>query len=259
MNHAIVNPPIDRHKAADDVKDVYVTIDKETEAGISCLGRKGGGDWLALTHYNFLGQNMSAEITDTDLATMFIAPMDTPGVKLICRPSYELAAKPWARPIDYPLSSRFDENDAIYHLRQRLHPWENVLVHRDLDMLMKFYPQSGFFRLHVPGCIRMAVKLDFSAGPDLEGLALHRLQRDRWCQGANGRGCGLSQHDVGPGESMAAHATTWEEWPRAAERAIRLRLPGLRPEIYPKVLNHREQDPGEWSDLPAVLVEGFRQ
>ena len=31
MNHAIVNPPIDRHKAADDVKDVYVTIDKETE------------------------------------------------------------------------------------------------------------------------------------------------------------------------------------------------------------------------------------
>ena len=34
MNHAIVNPPVDRNKAADDVKDVFITIDKETDAGI---------------------------------------------------------------------------------------------------------------------------------------------------------------------------------------------------------------------------------
>ena len=34
MNHAIVNPPVDRSKPADQVKDVFITIQKETDAGI---------------------------------------------------------------------------------------------------------------------------------------------------------------------------------------------------------------------------------
>src|SRR5215475_1304651 len=32
MNHAIVNPPVDRAKAADQVRDVFITIQKETDA-----------------------------------------------------------------------------------------------------------------------------------------------------------------------------------------------------------------------------------
>ena len=62
-------------------------------------------------------------------------------------------------PYDYPLSSRFDENDAIIIFDNAFHPWENVLVHRDLDMLMKFYPQSGFFNgFTFQACIRMGGK-----------------------------------------------------------------------------------------------------
>ena len=34
MNHAIVNPPVDRIKAADEVKDVFITIQKETDTSI---------------------------------------------------------------------------------------------------------------------------------------------------------------------------------------------------------------------------------
>src|ERR1043165_1370334 len=41
MNHAIVNPPVDRNKAADQVKDVFITIQKETDAGIYVSGAKG--------------------------------------------------------------------------------------------------------------------------------------------------------------------------------------------------------------------------
>ena len=40
MNHAIVNPPVDRDKAADQVKDVFITIQKETDAGIYVSGAK---------------------------------------------------------------------------------------------------------------------------------------------------------------------------------------------------------------------------
>ena len=165
MNHAIVNPPVDRHKAADEVRDVFITIDKETDAGIRVSGAKVVATSAALTHYNFMGQNMSAEITDDDLAVMFIAPMDAPGVKLFCRASYEQQAAQTGTPFDYPLSSRFDENDAIFVFDDVFIPWEDVLVHRDLDMLTKFYPLSGFFNnFTFQGCTRLAVKLDFIAG-----------------------------------------------------------------------------------------------
>jgi 4-hydroxyphenylacetate 3-monooxygenase len=119
----------------------------------------------ALTHYNFLAQNMSGEIDHEDFAIMFIAPMDAPGVKLFCRASYEQVAAETATPFDYPLSSRFDENDAIIVFDDVLIPWENVLVYRDIEMLKAFYPKSGFFNGYTSqACTRMAVKLDFMAG-----------------------------------------------------------------------------------------------
>ncbi len=165
INHALVNPPIDRDKTAEQVKDVYISIEKETDAGIYVSGAKVVATSSALTHYNFLGQNMAAEINDDSMATMFIADMNTPGIKLICRPSYELAAAATGSPFDYPLTSRYDENDAIFIFDNAFVPWENVFVHRDIEMLKNFYPKSGFvngYTFH--GATRMSVKLDFIIG-----------------------------------------------------------------------------------------------
>src|SRR6266852_4578000 len=49
MNHAIVNPPVDRARAADQVKDVFITIQKETDAGIYVSGAKVVATSSALT------------------------------------------------------------------------------------------------------------------------------------------------------------------------------------------------------------------
>ena len=165
LNHALVNPPIDRDKPADHVKDVYITIQKETDAGLYVSGAKVVATNSALTHYNFLGQNMGQEITDPSMVVMFIAPMDTPGVKLICRASYEMSAAATGSPWDYPLTSRYDENDAIILFDNAFIPWENVLIHRDVERLKAFYPKSGFVNgFTMQGCTRLAVKLDFIAG-----------------------------------------------------------------------------------------------
>jgi 4-hydroxyphenylacetate 3-monooxygenase len=166
MNHAIVNPPVDRAKAADQVKDVFITIQKETDAGIYISGAKVVATNSALTHYNFLGQGSAAvPMNDTDLAVMFIAPMNAPGVKLFCRASYEMMTTVMGTPFDYPLSSRFDENDAIFVFDNVLIPWEDVLLHRDVDKLRIFFPQSGFLQgYQLQGCTRLAVKLDFLVG-----------------------------------------------------------------------------------------------
>jgi 4-hydroxyphenylacetate 3-monooxygenase len=165
MNHAIVNPPVDRAKAPDQVKDVFITIQKETDAGIYVSGAKVVATSSALTHYNFLGQNAAMPINDSDLAVMFIAPMNAPGVKLFCRASYELMASVMGTPFDYPLSSRFDENDAIFVFDNVLIPWEDVLLHRDIEKIKIFYPRSGFLNgYQFQGCTRLAVKLDFMVG-----------------------------------------------------------------------------------------------
>ena len=172
VNHALVNPPIDRSKPAEQVKDVYISIQKETDAGIYVSGAKVVATNSVLTHYNFLGQNMGQEINDESMVIMFMAPMNTPGIKLICRPSYELAAAATGSPWDYPLTSRFDENDAIFVFDNAFIPWENVFIHRDVERLKQFYPRSGFANgLTFQGCTRFAVKLDFIAG------LLHRAAR----------------------------------------------------------------------------------
>src|ERR1700681_3294298 len=165
LNHALVNPPIDRNKAVEQVKDVYISIQKETDAGIYVSGAKVVATNSALTHYNFLGQNMGQDINDESMVVMFMASMDTPGIKLICRPSYEMVAGATGSPWDYPLTSRFDENDAIFVADNAFIPWENVFIHRDIERLKAFYPRSGFVNgFTLQGCTRLAVKLEFIAG-----------------------------------------------------------------------------------------------
>ena len=165
MNHAIVNPPVDRMKPPDQIKDVFISIQKETDAGIVVSGAKVVATSAAITHYNFMGQNAAIPLNDTDLAVMFITPLNAPGVKVICRTSYEMTAQVMGTPFDYPLSSRFDENDAIFVFDNVLIPWENVLLHRDIEKIKVFYPRSGFLAgYQFQGCTRLAVKLDFLVG-----------------------------------------------------------------------------------------------
>src|ERR1700680_1648704 len=81
LNHALVNPPIDRNKPVEDVKDVYITVQKETDAGIYVSGAKVVATNSALTHYNFLGQNMGQEIIDPIRGRILTTRMNTPGTK----------------------------------------------------------------------------------------------------------------------------------------------------------------------------------
>ena len=175
MNHAIVNPPVDRAKAADQVKDVFITIQKETDAGIYVSGAKVVATASALTHYNFLGQNAAVPTHDTDLAVMFIAPMNAPGVKLFCRTSYEMTASVMGTPFDYPLSSRFDENDAIFVFDNAFIPWEDVLLHRDLEKLKIFFPAVRLpRRLPVPGLHAARGQARLPRRHHRQGAAHHR-------------------------------------------------------------------------------------
>jgi len=165
LNHALAQPPVDRQKPPDEVADVYVHVERETDAGLIVSGAKVVATGSALTHANFVAHPTTTPIKTKQFAAVFIAAMDTPGVKLICRPSYAMAADVMGSPFDYPLSSRMDENDAILVLDHALVPWENVFVYEDVAKSNAFFQHSGFFpRAMFHGCTRLAVKLDFIAG-----------------------------------------------------------------------------------------------
>src|SRR3990170_1298279 len=172
LNHVIVNPPVDRNKPVHEVADVYVHVVRETDGGIIVTGAKMLATGSALTHATFVAQNSATNLEQgkaEDYALVFLAPLNTPGQKLICRTSYEAAAH---SPLDYPLSSRFDENDAVLIFEDAFIPWENVLVYRDIEKATGFYAASGFLnRYNFQSLTRLAVKLDFMCGLLAKGLA----------------------------------------------------------------------------------------
>lgn len=187
LNHVLVNPPVDRKKPIHEVADVFVHVVKERDDGIVVSGAKMLATGSAITHGTFVAQNSSAFLEKgkaEDFALVFIAPMDAPGSKLLCRSSYEQAAR---SPFDNPLSSRFDENDAVLLFDNAFIPWENVLVYRDTERANSFYRNSGFFsRYNLQSATRLGVKLDFMAGLFAKGIATNGTDEFRGVQVALG-------------------------------------------------------------------------
>ncbi|MGO0059909.1 4-hydroxyphenylacetate 3-hydroxylase family protein [Brevibacillus fluminis] len=166
-NHTIINPQVDRSKPLHENKDVFVRAVAERDDGIIVSGAKMVGTAAALTHYNFVSNYGPTELGDGDKshALIFFVPMNAPGLKMISRQSYELAAAKTGTPFDYPLSSRFDENDAVIVLDNVFIPWENVLTYKNVEVTNGFFVHTGFFnRFTLHGCTRFAVKLDFMSG-----------------------------------------------------------------------------------------------
>lgn len=164
MNHTLVNPPVDRNKEIHEVDDVFVHAVKETDEGVVVRGAKMVATGSAYSNYNFVSYHGSTPIKKKEYALSFFAPMNTPGVRLLCRPSYELAAATLGSPFDYPLSSRFDENDAVLMFDDVLIPWENFLIYGNLEIASTYHLTGFIWRALLQGCTRLSVKLDFLAG-----------------------------------------------------------------------------------------------
>jgi 4-hydroxyphenylacetate 3-monooxygenase len=183
FNHAIINPPVDRHTPLEAVKDIFIRTEGETDEGIIVSGAKMVATGSALTNFNFVAHYGAAPITDENYALVFIASMDTPGVKLISRTSYEMTAAVMGSPFDYPLSSRFDENDSVLVFDKAVIPWENVIIYKDIEKANNFFAESGFLnRFTFHGVTRLAVKLDFVSGLLLKAVKMNGTDQFRGVQ-----------------------------------------------------------------------------
>ena len=104
---------------------------------------------------------------EEDLAFSCALPMNTKGLRVLSRKSYEASA---VSVFDNPLSSRFDENDALIYFEDVKVPWERLFVYRNTDMCRaQFHDTPGHTYQNYQSQIRLSVKIKF-----LIGLA-HRI------------------------------------------------------------------------------------
>lgn len=208
-NHAIINPPVDRQLPPDQVGDVFMKVEKETDAGLIVSGAKVVATGSAITNYNFIA-HYGLPIKKKEYALICTVPMDAPGIKLISRASYSQNAAVVGSPFDYPLSSRMDENDAIFIFDKVLVPWENVFMYGDVEKINAFFPQSGFLpRFTFQGCTRLAVKLDFIAGLLMKALDATGAGGFRGVQTRVGEVIGWRNLFWSLSESMARDPEQW--------------------------------------------------
>ncbi|MDS1272596.1 4-hydroxyphenylacetate 3-hydroxylase N-terminal domain-containing protein [Lipingzhangella sp. LS1_29] len=208
FNHAIVHPPIDRDRSADDSADVCVHVEEETDAGLVVSGAKVVATGSALTNANFVA-HYGLPIRDKRFGVVFTIPMDASGLKLLCRTSYEMTSAVIGSPFDYPLSSRMDENDAIMIFDRVLVPWENVFMY-DADSANGFANGSGFLeRFTFHGCTRLAVKLDFIAGCTMKGVEMTGTSNFRGVQAQIGEILNWRDMFWGLSDAMAKSPRQW--------------------------------------------------
>jgi len=237
LGHVGVNPMVDRSKASHELPDVNVRVVAERDDGFVVRGAKMVGTAAAFTHHNLVFSSAPVPLNDADQAhaLVFLVPTGAPGLKLLCRPSYEAQAA-GRTPFDYPLSSRFDENDATLVFDDVFIPWEDTFVYRDATKANEFFVRAQVVQnLMLHGAVRFATKMSFLAGLLMKltatnGTAAYRGVRIKvgeivglvWTMNALVRDA-CAHPDPGPNGSVApSHRSIF------AARA-------LAPMIYPRV------------------------
>ena len=134
LTHTLVNlQPRRTSGTVDDLDEqVALTVVKETDAGIVVRGSR------VLATLGPISDEIAVYPTRTHMigpdawrqALFFSIPCATPGVKFICRESFDYGRSGF----DHPLGSRFEEMDAIVFFDDVLVPWERVFLLGDVDM-----------------------------------------------------------------------------------------------------------------------------
>ena len=160
----ITNPRFDRTRAASqqEENDLVARVVEERDGGIVVRGAKTIGTAAVFGDEILVGTIEPLAPQDVDHAVCFSVPIATPGLKFISRTSYEAQAR---SVFDNPLSSRFDENDALLICDDVFVPWENVLVYRNVDLAFQQWWQTPAYTNFVhQSATRFWTKLEFLAG-----------------------------------------------------------------------------------------------
>ena len=191
LTYVIINPQAERAKNwGDQVSDLVARIVDEDSTGITIRGAKMLGTSSIMANEVLVANLQPLKQGEEDLAFSCALPMNAKGIRVLSRKSYEASA---VSVFDNPLSSRFDENDALIYFDDVKVPWDRLFVYRDTDVCrQQFHETWGHSYQNYQAQIRLSVKISFSGWsrpPADRGDRHHQHslgQRKAWLHGRAG-------------------------------------------------------------------------
>ena len=159
--YAIVPSPIDRLPPLHPGEPVNATIVDEDSEGIRIKGSRQLATGLTMAQELLVAAVQPLKPGEEKVGFTAMVPLSAKGLKLISRRSYELGTSEF----DAPLSSRFDENDAVVYFDEVKIPWERVFVHNDVEVAKaQWFETPVMAYQNYPAQIRLGNKLVFLLG-----------------------------------------------------------------------------------------------
>ncbi|MEE8301665.1 MAG: 4-hydroxyphenylacetate 3-hydroxylase N-terminal domain-containing protein, partial [Candidatus Tectomicrobia bacterium] len=164
VTYVIVNPQADRAKDTAEQADEFLVaaVCDEDAEGITLKGAKMLGTGTVMANEVLITSIQPLKPGEEQYAFTAAVPLGAKGVNILSRKSYEAAA---VSAFDNPLSTHFDENDAIIYFDEVKIPWERVFTYRDPDMCRaQFHDAPAHVMQNYQAQIRLMVKLRFLLG-----------------------------------------------------------------------------------------------
>lgn len=155
------DPQINRaNQSFKDINDLgLLRITKKTSDGVFLSGAKMIGTAAPYSNDLIVYPLTNLKEEQKSIAHMLIVAANSPGLHMVCRESF---AANQIKKADSPLSSRYDEMDALLIFDDVFVPWERVLLYDNPDALLqiKLNPASNGLAYH-QAIVRLLTKLEF--------------------------------------------------------------------------------------------------
>ncbi|OXM83827.1 4-hydroxyphenylacetate 3-hydroxylase family protein [Paenibacillus rigui] len=162
LTTAIIDPQIDRSSGLDDkrISERFLHVVRETEDGIVIRGAKMIATGAPYTHDFVIFSFLQFQTQHQKHAHVLIVPANSQGLHIVCRESFADS-----REQNHPLSSRYDEMDAVLFFDDVLIPWERVLLYGDPEkvLALRANKTANGLAFH-QNVVRFVAKLEFVTG-----------------------------------------------------------------------------------------------
>ena len=143
LTHTLIQPQVNRGVSASKLNDPYIAarIKEKTDDGVVIKGARllatqgGITDEIMVFPSTLLKQGEE----ENPYAYAFSIPNNTPGLKFICRESFDYGKSSF----DHPLGSRFEEMDTIVVFDDVVVPWDRVFALGDVNICNQAYNESN--------------------------------------------------------------------------------------------------------------------
>ncbi|MFE1591414.1 4-hydroxyphenylacetate 3-hydroxylase family protein [Nocardia sp. NPDC058705] len=264
LSYAIIPPQVSRATTASGWEGEYLQVGvvRETDEGIIVRGSQMLATGAAIADEIFVSCIKPLGPDDQDFAVSFVVPTAADGLKLYCRRPYAPAA---TSAFDYPLTTRYDEPDALVVFDDVLIPWDRVFVDRDTAGVRRQFFDTGAHALgNWQAQIRFATKLEFIAGVARRVTQVNGVDKIPSVQEKLGELAALvsSVESAVLAAEYTAEPDSAGQW-IPGKRALYGSM-GLQSEIYPRVLAILRdlvgggvlQLPSSIEDLTSPLTSG---